>query len=160
MTTVRFDEIAALTALVRPEFGPWSPAVTVGQPMIDAFAEMTGDRQWIHVDTARAARDSPFGATIAHGFLLLALAPMLKKTPDLDIGGHGNALNYGLDRVRFLAPVTAGTALHGQTRIAAVEARPDGTMVTLNVAIHAVGNERPAVVFDWKILYRPQEQAA
>jgi acyl dehydratase len=154
MESIRFDDIAALDALVSEDFGPWGVPLTVPQEMIAAFAEMTGDRQWIHVDAARAAAESPFGATIAHGFLMLSLSPLLRSGGGVPIVGHRDALNYGLDRVRFIAPVPAGSTIHGRSRIIGAAREKGGTMLTTGVAIHVVDAERPAVCFDWKVLYR------
>ncbi|MBC2778967.1 MaoC family dehydratase [Parasphingopyxis marina] len=153
MDEIRFDAIAALEARKSEEFGPWSASVEVPQSMIAAFAEMTGDRQWIHVDKERAAA-SPFGTTIAHGFLVLALSPVIKNSAGYVVVGHGSALNYGLERVRFVAPVPAGASVHGHTRIVDVAEEKGGTMLTTGVAIHVVGSDKPSVCFDWKILYR------
>ena len=155
MPTLRYDDLPALRGLIRPEFGPWSPPVTVSRAMIEQFAEMTGDRQWIHVDMERARRESPLGTTIAHGFLILALSTMLKNSIGVAITGQGDALNYGLDRVRFLRPLPADSQVHGRTRLTDVTVRENGTLLTQSVAIHAVGQEQPSVIFDWKILYRP-----
>jgi acyl dehydratase len=154
MRTIQFNDIDALQGMVSGEYGPWSDGLTVTQAMIDQFAELTGDQQWIHVDVDRARNESPFGATIAHGFLLLGLATIIKNTADYQIVGHSNALNYGLDNVRFVAPVITGSTLRGRTRINAVDEAKGGVMVTLGVAIHCEGQERPALVFDWKLLYR------
>lgn len=151
--TIRFDDLDALRARVGNDFGAWSPAIEVPQQMIDAFAEMTGDHQWIHVDPVRASA-TPLGTTIAHGFLVLALASVIKNSSDLAIEGHGSALNYGLDSVRFVSPVPSGARIHGRTRVAAVAEEKGGTMLTVGVAIHVVGSEKPAVCFDWKLLYR------
>lgn len=153
MDEIRFDDIAALTARKSEEFGPWSEPLDVPQEMITAFAEMTGDRQWIHVDPERAAQ-SAFGTTIAHGFLVLGLSTIIKNNADYLIVGHGNALNYGLERVRFVAPVAAGSAIHGRTRIVDVAEEKGGTMLTVGVAIHVIGSDKPSVCFDWKLLYR------
>lgn len=153
MDQIRFDDIAGLTARKSETFGPWSEALDVPQEMITAFAEVTGDHQWIHVDPDRAAQ-SPFGSTIAHGFLVLSLSTIIKNNADYQVIGHGNALNYGLDRVRFVAPVPAGSSIHGRTRIVDVAEEKGGTMLTVGVAIHVVGSEKPAVCFDWKLLYR------
>ncbi|RED16344.1 acyl dehydratase [Parasphingopyxis lamellibrachiae] len=153
MDEIRYDDIAALTARKSEEFGPWSAPLDVPQEMITAFAEMTGDRQWIHVDPERAAQ-SAFGSTIAHGFLILGLSTIIKNNADYAIVGHGNALNYGLERVRFVAPVPAGAAIYGHTRIVNVAEEKGGTMLTVGVAIHVVGAEKPSVCFDWKLLYR------
>jgi acyl dehydratase len=153
MDEIRFDDIAALTARKSEEFGSWSEPLDVPQEMITAFAEMTGDRQWIHVDPERAAQ-SAFGTTIAHGFLVLGLSTIIKNNADYLIVGHGNALNYGLERVRFVAPVPTGSAIHGHTRIVDVAEEKGGTMLTVGVAIHVVGSDKPSVCFDWKLLYR------
>lgn len=118
------------------------------------FAELTGDRQWIHVDTERAARESPFGATIAHGFLVLSLAAELKKTAGFTVTGHGSALNYGVDRVRFIRPVLFDAEIRCRTRLQNVEEKKGGIMIDLGVAIHVLGEDAPAVSFVWKLLYR------
>lgn len=155
MQTIRYDDIPALRARISDQFGPWSPPMAVTSDLILRFAEMTGDRQWIHVDQDRARRESPLGTIIAHGFLVLSLSTMLKNSIGIAIAGQGDALNYGLDRVRFLRPLPADTEVHGRTRLTDVTARDNGTLLTQSVAIHAVGQEQPTVIFDWKILYRP-----
>jgi acyl dehydratase len=99
-----------------------SPWYTVDQERIDTFAEATEDRQWIHTDPARAA-DGPFGTTIAHGYLTLSLAPVM--TSDVvAITGVANAINYGLDRVRFKAPVPSGARVRAAVDLVRVRARP------------------------------------
>lgn len=155
MPAIPFNDLDALRRLVSSEFGPWSEPVVITQSMIDAFAEMTGDLQWIHVDVDRATRESPFGSTIAHGFLTLGMATIIKNSADLAIVGHGTALNYGIDGLRFVSPVPAGAAIHGRTRIAGVAEKKGGTELTVAVAIHVVGAQAPALVFDWKLLYLP-----
>jgi acyl dehydratase len=154
MQTVRYDDLPALRDRIGDGFGPWSPPVQVTRELIEQFAEMTGDRQWIHVDMERARRESPLGTTIAHGFLVLSLSTMLKNSIGLTVTGHRDALNYGLDRVRFLMPMPADSWVYGRTRLTDAAPRDNGTLLTQSVAIHVVGQDRPAVVFDWKILYR------
>ena len=154
MHEIRFDDIPALRTRISDEYGPWSEALDVPQSMISAFAEMTGDRQWIHVDVERAAKESPFGITIAHGFLVLGLSAVIKNSADYVVVGHGSALNYGLERVRFIAPVPAGSRIHGRTRMVRVAEEKGGTMLTVQVAIHIVGAAKPALCFDWLLLYR------
>ncbi|MBY8823582.1 MaoC family dehydratase [Sphingomonas colocasiae] len=154
MEEILFDDIATLERRISDDYGPWSEALDVPQPMITAFAEMTGDRQWIHVDTDRAVAESPFGTTIAHGFLVLSLSAIIKNSADYAIVGHASALNYGLEKVRFVSPVPSGSRIHGRTRIARVAREKGGTMLTVQVAIHIVGAERPALCFDWMLLYR------
>ena len=116
MQDIRFDDIEGLRAKVSEEFGPWGPPVEVTQAMIDKFAELTGDHQWIHVDVERAKRESPFKGTIAHGFLTLSLLPVLRSGSDYKVIGYGNATNYGSDKLRFVSPVPAGSKVHARSR--------------------------------------------
>src|SRR5436309_3616225 len=109
MQDIRFDDIEALRKQVSDEFGPWGPEIEVSQEMINKFAELTGDHQWIHIDVERAKRESPFRTTIAHGFLTLSLLPTMGAQGDFRIVGYGNATNYGADKLRFVAPVPAGS---------------------------------------------------
>jgi acyl dehydratase len=159
MQKIRFDDIEALREKVSPEFGPFGGSIEVTQQMIDTFAELTGDRQWIHVDVERCRRESPFGGPIAHGFLTLSLLPALggrsDQEPEWAIVGYGNAVNYGSDKLRFLAPVPAGAKIHSRSRLAAVEATPKGTRVEREIAVHVVGSERPAILYGMIILYQP-----
>lgn len=119
--------------------------VTVDQRSIDQFAEATGDHQWIHVDPERAA-DGPFGTTIAHGFLTLSLLPRLVAEV-YRVDGVRMAVNYGLDKVRFLAPVPVGSRLRVDTRLLDAEERPGGAVrVRLESTIEIEGNDKPACV--------------
>jgi acyl dehydratase len=128
--------------------------LAVDQAAIDAFAVSTGDRQWIHVDPERARRESPYGATIAHGYLLLSITPLLAD----DVFGVGDAalgINYGLDRVRFLAPVPAGSPV--RLRVVVNEARevPRGVLAEFGYTLEREGSERPAFVATKLSLYVP-----
>src|SRR5690606_13652301 len=129
MQEIRFDDIDALRAKVSDTFGQWGPELEVTQDMINRFADLTGDHQWIHVDVERAKRESPFKTTIAHGFLTLSLLPALRPAADYRIVGYGNATNYGSDKLRFVSPVPAGSKVHARSRLVAVEAKPKGTQV-------------------------------
>src|SRR3954470_19352811 len=100
---IRFDDLDALNAEASEDFGPWGEAIDVTQEMVDQFAELTGDRQWIHIDVERAKK-GPFGGTIAHGFLTLSLLPSL-GVQALRVVGQGSAVNYGAEKLRFLSPV-------------------------------------------------------
>lgn len=153
---VAFDDIETLRRHISEEFGPWGPEIEVSQQKIDQFAELTGDHQWIHVDVERAKRESPFGGPIAHGFLTLSLLPALSPDEGLRVTGHGNATNYGSDGFRFLAPVPAGAKVHARSRLVAVEPKRSGTLVTTEVAVHVVGQERPAVAYKMLVLYSPK----
>ena len=157
MREIQFDDIEALRAEIRDEFGPWGVELEVTQEMIHQFAELTGDRQWIHVDVERAKRDSPFGGPIAHGFLTLSLLPgMPSGRASHRITGYGNATNYGSDKLRFISPVPAGAKLHARSRLVDVQAAPKGTRVVREIAVHVVGNdERPALLYSMIVLYHP-----
>jgi acyl dehydratase len=124
----------------------------VSQPRIDQFADATGDHQWIHLDAARAAAESPFGTTVAHGFLTLSLATTL-LAETIAVDGAGMIINYGCDRVRFVSPVPAGSRIRGRFTVAAVEDKGDGLQVTWGVVIEREGQDKPSVVLDWKVRY-------
>jgi acyl dehydratase len=144
---IRFDDIEKLKGKISDTFGAWSEPVEVTQDMINRFAEVTGDHQWIHVDVARAKRESPFGGTVAHGFLTLSLLPRMH--------GYGNATNYGANKLRFVSPVRAGSKVHAHSRLVGVEAKPKGTQLTQDIQVHVVGEERPALIYEMVVLYHP-----
>ena len=144
MTQV-FAGLAALKAAAGREIGV-SDWVEVTQERIDRFAEATGDFQWIHVDVERASRESPFGTTVAHGYLTLALVPLF-MTSVLRLEGVRASLNYGSNRVRYPAPVPAGARLRGRIRIRdAAEVPPDGLRVTYETVVEIEGGDRPACI--------------
>lgn len=112
------------------------PAVRVDQARIDAFAEITEDRQWIHIDAQRAAA-GPFGTTIAHGYLTLSLLPRLTEGL-IDVGAVGLVMNYGLDRVRFLRPVPSGASVRARLTLESVEETSRGWRATFGVVVETV----------------------
>ncbi len=122
--------------------------LTVDQARITAFGETTGDMQWIHCDPVRAAAESPFKTTIAHGFLTLSLIPHLVEQ-SLHFEGARLALNYGLNRVRFVTPVPAGSRIRGRFAIANVKSLDSGLDITLNCTVELEGAEKPACVAEW-----------
>jgi acyl dehydratase len=119
--------------------------LTVDQAMIDKFAEATGDHQWIHVDVERAKRDMPGGRTIAHGYLTLSLVPRLNQTI-YRVKHRSRGLNYGSNRVRFTAPVPAGSRIRLRQKIKAVEPVEGGVRVTSEGTVEVEGGARPALV--------------
>ena len=125
---------------------------TVTQEQVNLFADATGDHQWIHVDPERAAA-GPFGGTIAHGYLTLALAPALIAEA-IVIENFTAALNYGLNKVRFPAPVPVGSRLRATVVLAAAERKPAGIEAVLRLTYQVDGAERPAAVADTVVLYR------
>jgi acyl dehydratase len=134
-----------MTAELAPgaEFGP-SSWVEVSQARIDAFAEATGDHQWIHVDRERAAA-GPFGTTIGHGYLTLSLLPAMsyEVVPRQE---SGMGINYGLNRVRFPAPVPSGSRVRGTFRVDSIEAFDGGFQATMTATIELEGGEKPVCV--------------
>jgi acyl dehydratase len=137
-----FDEIKSA---VGTEVGV-SEWIEITQVRIDTFAEATCDEQWIHVDQDRAKAELPGGKTIAHGLLSLSLAPMFVRSV-MSLKGLKNTLNYGADRIRYLAPVPAGSRLRGRVGIAEAEnLPPDGLRVHYRMVIEIEGGQRPACV--------------
>jgi len=124
----------------------------VTQDRIDAFAEATGDQQWIHVDTKRARNETPFGATIAHGFLTLSLLSALMRGA-VTVNGPSMTLNYGLNRVRFVSPVPSGSRLRARIALGRIEDKGDSTQATWSVTVEREGGDRPAVVAEWIVRY-------
>jgi acyl dehydratase len=120
----------------------------VTQAHIDEFAEATGDRQWIHVDPERAARESPYGRTVAHGFLTLSLLAHLYQET-VTVTGLRMGINYGFNRVRFTGPVPSGARIRARFRLAALEDVPNGVQMTWDVKVECEGAERPVLVAEW-----------
>ena len=124
----------------------------VSQDRIDEFAEATEDRQWIHIDPERAAHESPFKTTIAHGFLTLSLLSVLTKSA-ISVGGVRMGINYGLNRVRFVSPVPAGARIRGRFTLATLEEIKGGVQSTWNVTVEREGSEKPCCVAEWLVRY-------
>jgi acyl dehydratase len=144
---VEAEGIEGLKSLVGREIGP-SEWRTVSQEDIDRFAELSGDDQWIHVDVERARKESPFGTTVAHGNLTLSLIDGLRK--DL-IASSGFALgvNYGWNKVRFPAPVPAGSRVRGRAEVISVDEVGGGWwQVVTRISLEVEGNEKPCCVGD------------
>ncbi|MFN3275612.1 MAG: MaoC family dehydratase [Paracoccus sp. (in: a-proteobacteria)] len=149
----------SLSALVGTTVG-LSDWITVDQSLIDAFAETTGDRQFIHIDPVRAAAEGPFGGTVAHGFLTLSLLPQMAQTALPRLQGVRAAVNYGFDRMRFVAPVPAGARVRGQFNLARIEDRgPAAILTTWHVEVLIEGADRPALTADWLGLRHLDEAA-
>jgi acyl dehydratase len=143
MTVKVFESLDALRAGVGEHIGH-SEWHTVTQEQVNTFAEATGDHQWIHVDPEAAAK-GPFGTTIAHGYLTLSLIPMFSAQA-MRIEGVRMGVNYGLNKVRFPAPVPVGSAVRAAFRIVSVEDVKDGVQVTTEVTIEREGGDKPACV--------------
>lgn len=146
MSAIVFESPEAILAAVGQALGQ-SGWLAITQARIDKFAEATDDHQWIHVDPARA-KDGPFGATIAHGYLTLSL--MAKFLPQVvEVRGMKMGVNYGTDKVRFPAPVRAGRRLRARGELVAAERTKDGAVqATIRVTVEIEGESKPACVAD------------
>jgi acyl dehydratase len=148
--------LASLGASVGEEIGV-SNWVAIDQARIDAFASCTGDHQWIHVDVERATRESPFRGPIAHGYLLLSMVASLSIETGVIPKDAAAGLNYGLDRVRFLAPTRAGAQVRLRVALIGAEPREDGSVVlkTRNT-LEIEGSQKPALIAEALTLIIPQ----
>ncbi len=146
-----------LLAILAPQLGtethlgPW---LQITQERIDRFAEVTGDLQWIHTDPERAALESPYGGTVAHGFLTLSLLPYLTQSnhPDFfarNYPGMRLRVNYGLNRVRFPAPVRTGARLRARTLLQEAERVGEGVQIVYRITVEIEGEETPACVAEF-----------
>lgn len=145
VTTVKPADLAGL---IGTEIGV-SDWIRVDQERINQFADVTEDHQYIHIDPERA-KDSPFGTTIAHGFLTLSLLSKFSEGPGIAIEGVHTGINYGFDKMRFLAPVPAGSKVRGKFVLGNVlEKKPGQFLITYNVTVEIEGSETPALVAEW-----------
>ena len=138
-----FEHLADLQARVGEEVGV-SEWITVDQKRINLFADATGDHQWIHIDAERAAK-GPFGTTIAHGFLTLSLLPEMSASA-FQVLDTRMGVNYGLDRVRFPAPVPSGSRLRGRFKLLKFEPLEGGAQLTVEVTMEREGSSKPVCV--------------
>ncbi|PYQ91310.1 MAG: dehydratase [Acidobacteria bacterium] len=127
----------------------------VTQERINQFADATGDRQWIHVDTERAAAESPFKITIAHGFLTLSLVSALLRDA-VEFTGLRMAINYGMNRLRFVAPVPAGSRVRARFTPASVDDEKGSIQVTWRVTVERERSDKPVLVAEWLVRYYPR----
>jgi len=144
-------DLAQLGGLVGREVAV-SDWLEITQDRINAFADATNDHQWIHVDPVRASAETAFGTTIAHGFLTLSLVSALMRDA-VTVDGLRMTLNYGLNRVRFVSPVPAGSRIRARIALGKVDDMGDNTQATWNVTIERQGGEKPAVVAEWIVRY-------
>ncbi len=154
---VTLDE---LQAAVGKEVGV-SPWRAVTQAMIDTFADATDDHQFIHVNPERAAAETPFGGTIAHGFLSLSLLSAMFFESIRPLEGDGMGINYGFDRLRFAAPVKSGARIRARFTLAELKVRPSGWVnITHDVTVEIENSIKPALTARWLTLIGPDPNAA
>ena len=142
MKKTQFTGIADAKARVGQEIG-LSDWMVIDQERVDAFARVTGDQQWIHVDVERARRESPFGGPIAHGYLTLSLLAKF-ASECFEVGGIKLAVNYGLNRVRFASPVKVGSRVRARFILAEVDDIPGGAQMVWQAVIEIEGGDKPA----------------
>ena len=139
----------ALRGLVGTELGR-SRWFEIGQDRIATFADATDDHQWIHIDPERAARESPFGGTVAHGFLTLSLLPSMLADVLVMVDAK-LVVNYGLNKVRFPAPVPAGSRVRGAIVLAALDEEADSSQLRLDVTVEREGGTKPVCVAEFLV---------
>ncbi|GAB2968111.1 MaoC family dehydratase [Nocardioides montaniterrae] len=147
-----FTTFEELEAAAGEDLGS-SEWVTIDQRRVNQFADATGDHQWIHVDMERA-KDGPFGGTIAHGYLTLALVPWL-GSQIFSLQTPGAKLNYGVNKVRFTNPVKVGSRIRLHVKVAAVIDIPTGKQLTVQHTIEIEGEEKPAMIAETVVLLLP-----
>ncbi len=148
-----FRDIDAINAEATGEWGEFGAEVAVTQEMINGFADLTGDHQWIHVDVERCERESPFGGPIAHGFLTLSLMPQLIELP-VELTGAKNIVNYGSGGMQFRRPVPAGSVIHAKSRLVGAEKHLAGTLVTFESSIHVKDSRKASLTYTSQILFQ------
>lgn len=152
MPLTEIESIAKLNEHVGREVAA-SDWLEVAQGRINQFAEATEDRQWIHVDPERAARESPFKQPIAHGFLTLSLLSELMRLA-VSVGGVRMGINYGLNRVRFVSPVPAGSRIRGRFTLSELEVIKGGVQATWSVTVEREGGgDKPCCAAEWLVRY-------
>ena len=144
---VSIKDIDGLKGLITEEWTDWSEPVDITQDMINTFADVTHDHQWIHVDMEKA-NAGPFGGPIAHGFLTLSLVSHLSSMIGPRIEGVMGGLNYGADKLRFLNPVPAGAQVHAKGRVVDITEKSSGILLKREIAVHVVGDDTPALVYE------------
>ena len=155
VTGLHYKDQSALNGLVSEEFGDWSNNVLIDQTMINQYAQLSGDNMWLHVDEERCAKESPFGCTIAHGFLILSLIPKMQSGPSglNEITGYSHMMNYGSDKLRFLGAVPVNSEICSRSKFKEVEVSDKKTKLVMETHIHVAGSNSPVLVYDLMFVY-------
>jgi acyl dehydratase len=148
----RVDGIAGLKALVGVEIGPSAPLV-VDAAMVQAFADATGDHQWIHLDAERAKKEGPWGGPIAHGYLVLSLVPQMLFKRLLKVEGIKAVINYGIDKLRFPDVTRVGASLTVKAKLAELVEKPAGTLAKFEVVFTAEGSSKPSCAAEILVMF-------
>ena len=152
MAPIAVENLQSLKSFVGREIGvtDW---LTLTQERIQHFAEATEDRQWIHLDRERAQKESPYGATIAHGFLTLSLLSYFLKQAIEIRGGIRMGINYGLNRVRFPAAVRTGSRVRARVSLQSLKDLPDCVEAVFSISVECEGTEKPSCAAEWIVRY-------
>jgi acyl dehydratase len=155
MTAIHYKDQDALNTLISVEFGSWSSPVLIDQPLINQFAEVSGDDMWLHVDEQRCAKESPFGSTIAHGFLILSVLSKMDTGYNItdQVTGFSHMMNYGSDKLRFLGAVPVNSQVHARSRIKKIEVSEKKTKIVMETHIHVMGSDTPALVYELMFVF-------
>jgi len=155
MSEINYKDQDALAALTTEEFGDWSKKVLVDQVMINQYAQLSGDNMWLHVDEELCARESPFGSTITHGFLILSLLPKMGGGVSRisDISGFSHMMNYGSDKLRFLGAVPVNSEIVSRSRIREIEVTEKKTKVVIEIHVHVVGSDDPVLIYELMFVF-------
>ncbi len=151
---IHFQDHAQLQSLLDENFSDWSPPLLVTQTMIDEFAQISGDTLWIHTDPAKC-KEMGMGSTIAHGFLILSLLSSLPAGEDVvgKVTGYRQIMNYGSDKLRFLAPVPVDSEIQARRKVIAAVVEENKTKVTLQWQVNVVGQSQPSLLYDMTFVF-------
>jgi len=151
---IHFQDQSALNKLVSDQFSDWSQAVLVDQALINQFADLSGDDFWIHTDSTRC-QEVGMQSTIAQGFLLLVLLSKMRTGVDLaaTLTGYSQIMNYGSNKLRFLAPVAEGSQVHARSRVADISVDEKKTKVTMEWQINVVGQSNPSLLYHMAFVF-------
>ena len=144
MTSITLEDLPNYKGKVVGQ-SPWK---NISQEMIQAFADATGDHQWIHVDVERAKKEAPWGAPVAHGFLTLSLIPQLNQQA-MTVTGPAATINYGMNKVRFVNPVPTGSRVRATASTVAVAIKGNAVDQTRAMTVEIEGVDKPALVAEW-----------
>ena len=151
MNKIDYKDADQLQTLISTDYSNWSQPITVTQELINDFAELSGDKLWIHVDVERCKTQSPLKSTIAHGFLVLSLLTKMPAENNIleKVSGYRQVFNYGSNKLRFMAPVLAGSQIHSRHRVSKIEVSDSKTLVALESQVSVVGcKDKPSLLYE------------
>ena len=150
MSQINFNDQQQLNSLISEDFSQWSDPLLITQAMINDYAELSGDKLWIHTDEERCKTQSPFKTTIAHGFLILSLLTKMPSKQNVleSIIGYKQIFNYGSNKLRFMNPVPVNSEIHCRSRVKAINVSEHKTQVTMEQQVNVVGSDKPSLMYE------------